>query len=392
MHRTPQSLTSSTEEYFTPVVEPSEYRGIDDDIVDCFRVAVRKLHRKSEGSMVCTLSGGMDSRVVAATVAADGLDLPFATHAVREGHDVRIARTIAERLHLRHRVINLPTVLPLDFCSARFLGGSNGALAFDNYHVMWAYPEYAKLGRFVMDGVHTSIEGRWFLRNNSQQARNRDSFFRRTFEALLRPEILKHVNEADRHVHLASAILQAVVPDPADYVSPGCCADVFNVQTVLPNHGADGALLQNNYLRYLSPYLDRDYVSVISRVAEHKRWAQYPQRLIVRKLAPQLLRVPRSYSDILTWPTDNPYLLRMPVALERVNSLLFKQRWPALYHRLSRRSTTLGYDLAWGAGFEPDGGFRAFFDFPGEMKIPGVPGSHVSTDIQSMLHLFGIPT
>lgn len=345
VHRNKDGYSLRSEEYFSPHVEPSEYRGIDDDIIDSFRAAVRKVQRKTEGGLVCTLSGGLDSRVIASAVAAERMDATFVTHAVREGHDVRIAREVARRLRVPHHVVPLPTELPIDQNAEAFLSASNGAIAFDNYHVMWAFPRYAAFGRFMMDGVHTSIEGRWFLRNVSRRAKNEGSLFRLAVAALKRHDILRYVREPLRQSRAAEEILHSLLPDPAEFASPGCCADVFNVRSILPNHGVDGALLENHYLRFVSPYLDRDYVSVISRVSEHKRWQQDPQRLIVRRLAPQLLRVPRSYSDILTWPIDNPYLLRVPVALERLYAKAQLERIPALHSKLSRRATSLGYDL-----------------------------------------------
>lgn len=345
MHGSKDGYSIRNEEYFSPKVEPSEYRGIDDDIVDSFRAAVGKLHRKAGGRLVCTLSGGLDSRVIAAAATAERIDATFATHAVREGHDVRIAREVARRLHLSHRIVALPTELSFDLHADEFLSASNEALAFDNYHVMWAFPQYAALGCYAMDGIHTSIEGRWFMRNVSHRAKNRESLFRITAATLKREDILRHIREPERYTRVAVEILHSLIPDPADYASPGCCADVFNVRSILPNHGVDGALLENHFIRFVSPYLDRDYVSVISRVSECARWRQGPQRLIVRRLAPQLLRVPRSYSDVLTWPTDNPYLLRLPVALERLYAKARLGRIPALHRKLTRRATSLGYDL-----------------------------------------------
>lgn len=338
--------------------------------------------------MVCTLSGGLDSRTIASVAAAEKWDSPFATHAVREGHDLRIAREVAQRLNLRHHVIDLPEQLPLDHRATQFLQASNGMLPFDNYHVMWAYPEYAKLGRYVMDGVHTSIEGRWFLRNNSSHARNLADFCLRAEEAMLQRGILRCVHSAALHVRVAGEVLRSLSPDPEAYASSGCCADVFNVRTLLPNHGTDGALLQNHYLRFLTPYLDRDYVSVISRVSEHRRWMQHPQRLIVRKLAPQLARLPRSYSDILTWPTDNPYLLRVPVGLERLYTKLRLNRLRSLYGRLSRRAPTIGSALVAEAPLLLNGRLVEFFDLPAEL-LPDCRAGRtyaVHEELYPMLH------
>ena len=389
VHRKKDGYSLRSEEYFSPQVEPSEYRGIDDDIIESFRAAVRKVQRKTEGGLVCTLSGGLDSRVIAAAVAADRMDATFVTHAVREGNDVRIAREAARRLRVPHHVVPLPPELPFDQNAEAFLSASNGAIAFDNYHVMWAFPRYAEFGRITMDGVHTSIEGRWFLRNVSHHAKSRESLFRLAAEALKRHDILRYIREPLRHIRVAEEILHSLLPDPAEFASPGCCADVFNVRSILPNHGVDGALLENHYLRFVSPYLDREYVSVISRVSERKRWLQHPQRLIVRRLAPQLLHLPRSYSDILTWPTDNPYLLRVPVALERLYAKAQLERIPALYSRLSRRAASLGYDIVIKSDDPILDSVGGLFDLSGIRRSASGAGKEmrIPLEFHGMLHL-----
>ena len=341
--RTPERWESTEEVYFTPVVEPAEHRGIDHDTIESFRAAVRKLLKKSGGDIVSTLSGGLDSRTIAATLAAENADIPFATHAVHEGHDLGVARKVAAALGRPHRTVRLPATLPLDGRAEAFCGASNGALAFDNYDVMWAFPEYAAQAGFEMDGVHTSIEGRWFMRNNAASARSRDAFFERVYRLLLRPGLLRLAPDPDACARDAREILRGLVPDPKSYASPGCCADVFNADIVLPSHGTDGALLQNHFLRFVSPYYDREYVSVVSRMSERRRWMQHPQRTIIRALAPALSRIPRAYSDVLTWPVDNPFLLRVPVAMERVYRMAGISRFPKLHRSLSRHAPTLGY-------------------------------------------------
>ncbi|MBR9975253.1 MAG: hypothetical protein KFF77_06700 [Bacteroidetes bacterium] len=385
----PSGWRLSEEEYFSPEVEPSEYRGIDNDVVDGFRAAVRKLLRKSNGDLLCTLSGGLDSRTIAAVLSAEGANVPYATHAVREGHDAIIARRVAELLGAQHHMIPLPGHLPLDAQATDFLQASNGAMSFDNYHVMWTFPEFARLGRFVMDGVHTSIEGRWFMRNDAASARNHERFFEAAYRHLRRPAILRHVRNPERHEREAREVLRRLTPDPRDYASPGCCADVFNVRTVLPNHGTDAALLENHFLRFLSPFYDREYVGIISRLSERRRWTQQPQRLIIRASAPQLATVPRAYSDILTWAVEHPLLLRVPVALERLYDRTGLARFPVLHRHLSRRAPTLGYAL------HADGPLRMgahatslFNPMEGALALPDTQtGRDIPAAMHPVLHL-----
>lgn len=56
------------------------------------------------GPLQCGLTGGRDSRVVAAGVIASGVPVSFVTMGKTESADVQIAKKIAEAFHLTHRV------------------------------------------------------------------------------------------------------------------------------------------------------------------------------------------------------------------------------------------------------------------------------------------------
>lgn len=333
------------EVYYAPTVEPQPYPGIGEDIAESFRAAVRKVMAALPGPVYATLSGGMDSRVIAAVLADGKPPLRFFTHCTHEGHDVVMARQVAGQLRLDHEVFHLPRCLPLDDEADAFLSSTNGAASLNNLHALYSYRHVGNNASSMIDGNHTSIEGRWFLRDTSHRVRDRESFFKHVRSTLLGGSLLAYVEDADAYLAWADVCLRALIPDPDGFASAGCAADMFWVRHVLPNHGTDLALMQNHFQRYLSPYFDREYVDVIARVSERKRWAQWPQDEILRRFALHLMKLPRSYSDILTWRTGNPYLLRIPVALERLYPRAGITRFPRLFRKLSRCSTSVEYEL-----------------------------------------------
>ena len=346
LHVAPEDRGSMRSEvYYTPTVAPQPYPGIGEDITGSFRAAVQKVMARVPGATYATLSGGLDSRVIAAVLADGKHPMRFFTHCTHEGHDVGLAREVAGMLCLDHEVYHLPPRLQLDSEVGAFLSSTNGAASLNNLHALYSYRHAGKTALSMIDGNHTSIEGRWFLRNTAHRVRDRESFFASVRSVLLRGSLLAFVEDPDVYLEQADACLRALIPDPEDFPSAGCAADTFWVRHMLPNHGTDLALMQNHFHRYLSPYFDREYVDVIARVPERKRWAQWPQYEVLRRFAPELMTLARSYSDILTWRTANPYLLRVPLALELLYLKAGMMRNPRLFRKLSRRIPTVEYDL-----------------------------------------------
>lgn len=335
----------TAELYYEPEIAASVYPGIEEDIVSSFSRAVESIHHRTEGMLISAISGGMDSRCIVAALHAHNANVPLVTHYTREGHDFAIASRIAKRLGFPHHTYRIETSQFLDREEETLVRLSNGMATFDNLHVPQVYRFYRKLGTWMLDGNHTFIEGRIFLRNATVRIRTRDDMFREIRAVLSKMSVLNYVHDAEQHRSHAEEILWERTPDPRQHGSPGSAADIFHVRHILPQHGSDASALHNHYLRYTSPYFDRRYVDTVSRLPDLERWKQRPQHTIVQNLAPVLRGVPRSYSDILTWPTDNPWLLRIPVAMEYGCRKLKLHRRPWLFRHLTRYSPTVKYSL-----------------------------------------------
>jgi hypothetical protein len=107
------------------------------------------------------------------------------------------------------------------------------------------------------------------------------------------------------------------VPDPKDHASPVAAAETLYLTRLIGHHGNDASAVQNHAVRYMTPYFDLEYVDVLLRVPESRRSAERVQDAILRRFAPALRSVPRSYADVRTLPVAWRPLQLLPVALQR---------------------------------------------------------------------------
>lgn len=316
-----KKITITERKYHALVVAPDEYAGIEDDVTTAFAEAMRCIVGHTDGRVLCTLSGGFDSRVIAAAAAAGGLPVLLATQYSLAGSDALVAREISSALQLQHEEIVFPQRLEMDRIPA-YVRMTNGMVSLASYHMMWAYPDYARHCEVMIDGAHTWIEGRWFLRNTAHRIRSKDDFFLQTRAMLAQNATLSFARAPERLAARADEILRALLPDPRDFASSICAADTFNAEVLMPAHHVDLALLQSHWCRFASPYYDLRYTSLISRISERRRWRQDPQLWMMRAFAPRVAGMARSYADVRTLATANPLLSRIPVAIDRGLGLL----------------------------------------------------------------------
>ncbi len=332
--------------YYEPDVRPAEYPGVEDDMVAAFRQAVGTLTEASRGASISALTGGLDSRAIAAVLHADRPDATVVTHFTQEGNDIAVARAVAAKLRVTHVTEQLPAKHALAAEREDFLAAGNGITPLNNIHASEVHRRYARHGSLLLDGNNTWIEARLFMRNAAHRVKDKASLLREVAALQLRYGVLDYVRDAERYRRRAMEALEALLPDPAEFHSAACAADTVYVRHILPVHVTDLAGMQNRFIRYVSPYFDRRYVDLVARMHPKRRWRQEPQNRIVAACAPQLRGMARSYADVLSWPTDHPWLLRAPVAFERAYDRIgLARRWPALHAALSRRRYSVACDI-----------------------------------------------
>lgn len=306
--------------------------------IESFRQAVERCITVAPKPISTALSGGFDSRTIWSVLHYLKTDIRAVTHGMIRGYDVNIAIRVAKTLGIEHDVNWIDETFRDNFYSYLYelVSTTNGMVSGENSHLVYVYRNYLGKAVTIMDGNHSNIEGRWALRNTARHVKNRNDFFEAFWKQIYRPTLTPLLSETKRKkvIEIARDRLDTLIPDPFDWYSIGCAADTINVMHLLAHHGTDAVCLQNHYNRYLTPYFDLDYVNEISKVPERLRWRQKPQYSIVKSFAPQLLRIPRCYSDVRTLGISNPYLLRIPVAWHRKVIPKLKKCFPARWIKM----------------------------------------------------------
>ncbi len=315
-----------------------------DETAEAFITAHARLLRKYPDA-IAGITGGFDSRTILAATLRCGHRLPSVTHYIAEGHDLRIARSIAARYRVPHTLIKLDNEFfddEVSYAQALF-DMSNHQCGVLNTHAPFVYRHHPRTANILVDGNHTWIEGRWFLRNEAHLLADHGVFLRRVFEVLekrnifdlLSPHLVERTRQHSRDI--ATEVLATFRGD----ANPSNRADQFYTAYILPQHGTDLALLQNNFIRYVSPYFDHTYVAPLLRIPPRVRWLQGPQRRVMELCCPALTRAARSYSDVRTLPFSNQLLQRLPVAYQRALDVGLRERSPRLHRLLSIRKPTM---------------------------------------------------
>jgi hypothetical protein len=312
---------------------PSEKHGeVIDGAAEKFAQAVRRTTQAARAHgdqrpVHAALTGGLDSRTVWAVLLHDRTNAVAVVHAAEDpdgvgaGNDLRLARAIARRydIPLREVLLGEEFLFGAARDLPRFLRASNGLCSGDLMHLPYLYRRHAAYTKAIIDGVNTYSERRQGLRHAAAGAASRESLADAVWSAYFKPGLpaLLPPRARDAVIECARARLLAIIPDPKDFASPTAAAEALYLTRLIGRHGNDVSAVQNHAVRYMTPYFDLDYVDALLCVPEPRRSAERVQDAILRRFAPALRSVPRSYADVRTLPVAWRPLQLLPVALQR---------------------------------------------------------------------------
>ncbi|MBE0645708.1 MAG: hypothetical protein IH600_16635 [Bacteroidetes bacterium] len=293
---------------------------------DRFAEAVRRTAAVAPAPLHAALTGGLDSRTLWAVLLNEGIDAKAVVHASADpdkegqGNDLRIARTIAKkyRITLREALLgeeflqDAPADLPRFFCA------SNGLCSGDLLHLPYLYRRHAVYTSAIIDGVNSFSERRHGMRRAAAQARTREALADAVWNVYFNPGLVNLLPSPERKstMETAHSRLRTLILDPKDYASPAAAAESLYLTRLIGRHGNDAAAVQNHNVRFMTPYFDLDYVEALLRVPEPLRSAERLQDEILRRNAPALRSVSRSYAEVRTLPVAWRPLQLLPVALQ----------------------------------------------------------------------------
>jgi asparagine synthetase B (glutamine-hydrolysing) len=287
------------------------------------------------------LSGGYDSRSVAAAVRAEHLPLPAFTFGEPGSRDVRIAPLLAARLGLRHYYLQgtKPYLAPH---AAAIVWRTEGLLPFSNTTSVRFHDDIAAHADIILTGFLAEFSGShtWpaLLLARSRrgaQAAIRERFVTSRLERarrVLRPEAYAAAAEELRDRFEAS--FEAVADE-----HPFDVADSWNFMHLQPNGTFQAPAVDRHRFEVRAPHMDTELVDFLLSIPP---WTRIEQRVYK-------LMIARAYPGIRDVPCANslrPIEPRVLVEYPRMTASWVGRRLAGPVRRLVGREDRLGREIS----------------------------------------------
>jgi hypothetical protein len=345
----PHAGQLSCMKYWWPRIEPDHSGRAVRDTIEAFRQAVDRAVRISPKPLCAALTGGLDSRTIWSVLNTQRESVAAVTHAASRGYDFVIAKRIAQSLHLEHHVQWIGEEFLQDYLShlKSLIEGSNSVVSAENAHLPYVYRKHLRYASTVIDGINTYVEKGLGFRRAAKSAKTREELFQALWQQLYKPTLVSLMpdRESLESIRMARETLFDITPDPANWNTAGCAADAFYISHIVGNHVTDAACVQNHFNRFVTPYYDTDYVEQVTKVPEGLRSRSVTQYETVRAYSPELLSIPRSYSDVQTLVSSNFYVQMIPVVWHKLLIPKLRKLLPdSLIESLDPYLPTISYD------------------------------------------------
>lgn len=290
------------------------------------------------------LSGGLDSRAIAAAMGDSASQLPAFTFGVRGCDEVRIAHTIAQKLGMKHHIIELnPDELPVHFKDVVYL--TDGMDYVGVSFLPQAYEEYRKHIDVNFNGLEGDVLlGEYFLGKNLMQAKGEEEIVQAlyrstcTFPENMRLNLFKpsYYNKIrGMPLHSLRGELQQTRGS-----QPGNRATHFAIRSVVWRTDLMGCVIGRNKVEEAYPFFDNDFIDWVQRIPPDLRLNCRIYRQFLKKLSPELAGVTRQLTGV---PADASWFLSKLGIYYQQSKIALK----LLLHRLSAGNiyvrNTFGY-------------------------------------------------
>lgn len=300
-------VTSST--YYPVRFDPTSTtdESLEQEFCDRFLAVMRDLTH-GEGTYAVPLSGGLDSRCIAAALWRCERQAEAFTIGAEGTEDVRLAQLIAKRLGFRHHVWQ---ITPADFLNWVEEGVrlTDGMLSAFDTHILFVAKHLPKNAVAVFDGISCS-----------------DSLYS-LFEVLLSRISPSYVQRRlSKRLYIQLMVDPSTMSlDPAELFSGGLRADaerrirrsfedvveesgdgalfdrfdIADLRQRIRRYNFAGSILLNAYATVHCPFFHPDVFDVALRLPPRLRVKEKPiERKLVQYLAPQLNDIPYERTDL----------------------------------------------------------------------------------------------
>ncbi len=256
------------------------------------------------------LSGGMDSRAILAAIGDKAAQIPAFTFGTRGCDEIRIARTIAQKLGMKHHIIELnPDKLLPYFKDVVYL--TDGMDYVGVSYLPLAYGEYRKHIDVLLHGLEGDVLlGEYFLNDSLMQAKSEEDIVQVLYNGitvfpedirsnLLKPEYYAKVKEMP-----LNSLRDELRHTQGRH--PGNIATHFAIRSIAWRTDLMGCVIGRNKVEEAYPFFDNDFIDWMLRIPPNLRLNYRIYRQFLQKLSPELARVTRQLTGV---PADSPLFL-----------------------------------------------------------------------------------
>lgn len=323
----------STLKHYWDLGLPEEYLGQPEpDLVDRLahltRQAVeRRLDDSSDCRIGLLLSGGMDTRTLVAAIDRTKFKYPTFVFGTPNGEDARYARQVADLIGNPHHFIELKPDYPKRW-AAKGVWLTDGMMLSNVFYVLSPLPKVREL----VNVIFTGDCGDWILGGGTPTEKQ---FANLSDEAVIQRRYDEYYNKGlipeQQHSHFFSEqyyrrIGSRSVNSFREHFKkarvPGSTNKTvyFALRHEALRTSGYGITLLRSQLLPRMPYYDNDLVDFALRVPPELRRDRHIQIQALKRLAPDLVRVPQQYSGL---PADAaPYRVRIHRGLYRLHQRL----------------------------------------------------------------------
>ncbi len=276
--------------------------GVD----ECYALLSNAMRRnlQSISSPGLFLSGGLDSRLIAALAVKDSEDLQTFTFGTPNSQDVYLAKQIAEQLSLRHHTFPLSPDFLVHWIERGvwYTEGMSNCLNFAGIEVL---PGVRQISSYVLNGYGGNeflgfLSGnlaKYYYWGNSSKLADR---FHRDLNTLFREEELNQLLNADLVKEIKGAVhesLQRVLKN-CEEKTPFAKLCNFMLTQKARRLNLLGIIMDHSHLEYSLPFYDYDFTEFALALPPQERlWAKF-YRYFLSKKFPELAEIPYQRSGL----------------------------------------------------------------------------------------------
>lgn len=250
------------------------------------------------------LSGGLDSRLLAALAVKNSEDLQAFTFGTPDSQDVHIAEQIAEHLRFRHHSFPLSPDFLVHWLERGvwYTEGMSNCLNFAGIEVL---PAVRQISSYVMNGyggneflgfLSGNLAKYYYWGNSSKLA---DRFYR-DLNTLFREEELNQLLNADLVKEIKGAVYESLQRVLKNCEEKTPFAKLYNFMLTQKARRLNllGIIMDHSHLEYSLPFYDYDFTEFALALPPQERlWAKF-YRYFLSKKFPALAEIPYQRSGL----------------------------------------------------------------------------------------------